>query len=193
MGGLKAFGGLILLTSLFLVVEPGLPASGAEHSASGPGWGLLFSAVNFLIFAYVLRRFLKEPIRSFLTERRGSIVQALGEARASFDKGETILRETRRRLDGVDQEIASLKSIFESEAEHERKKQIARAEETAAKIRRDSAAIAGQEERAARQRLQAELAELAVGEAIRALPGALKPEVRRRISEEFISEIGSKR
>jgi F-type H+-transporting ATPase subunit b len=167
-----------------------VPLAAQEGYIGGPPWGeLFFSTINFLLFIYLLQRFLKEPVRRFLAERQERIVKSLQDASTNLEQSESLLREVQLRLDGVEQEIADLKTLSDQQMEHERIRLITRAEKVAARIRRDGALVAEQEVSVAKQKLRVEFAEMAVEGARFLLPERLTLEIRRRISEDFTVQL----
>ena len=173
---------VFLQAGVLLAAEPG--------HVGGPPWSeILFSTINFLLFLYIVQRFLREPIRRFLFERREGIVKSLQDTASSVDRNENLLRELGQRMERLDQEIGELKSLADQEIERERQKLITNSEQVAARIRRDAEMVAQQEVLAAKHKLRVESAEIAVERARELLPPRLTTEVRRRISSEFTSQL----
>lgn len=162
---------------------------GAEeaHVAEPPWMDLLFSTINFVIFVYLLQRFLKEPVKKFFQERREGIVKSLNDASRNLKESQGLFQEMRSRVEGVDGEILSLREEVDRELDRERQKLIERARETAERIQRDAAMVAAQEISLAKQRLRLELADTAIEKARTLLSQRLTPDAERRIADEFIS------
>ena len=182
-----------MITCLFVFLlfqVTALLAAETGHVGEVPWSGILFSTVNFLLFFYLAQRFLKEPIRRFLAERKEAIVKSLQDAENSLDRNESLLGEMGERLARVDQEIAEMKSLSDQEIDRERQRLLTNAEQVAIRIRQDAEMISRQEVSLAKQKLRVEFAEMAVERARELLPLRLTTEMRRRISGEFTSQLG---
>lgn len=159
-----------------------------EHSASVTQ--LLFPLINFLIFFYLMKRFLVPVIRDFLRSRRERLLSALEEAQ----RGKKIAEEThlsyRNRLAGIAEEARALSETLRADGEKQRAKILSAAEELARKITADAEFQAQQEVKVARQRVRNELAAAARGEAEKLIRRHLTPGDEERLVGEFLSQLG---
>lgn len=174
-----------LLVGLW-ITEVWAAGSGAEE-AHGVSWfQLIFPLVNFLIFAYLVKRYLLPVLRNYLSERRGRIVSAVREAEQERARAEAMVQDYRGRLAGLEAEARELRETLRQEGERLRAKLVAEAGELAAKIKADAGFLAEQEVKAGRQQLRSELAALAQQQAAELLRRHLSPQDQRRLVEEFV-------
>ena len=141
-------------------------ASESAHHEHGPGgipWGtLLFSSINAGIFVFLLARFAWPPIRSWIAERRTTIVQTLAQAERAKREAEQLQQEWERRFAGLQTEIDTMRQQARADVARERGQILAAAQRTAESIRRDAERAAEQEQRAAQQLLREEIARRAL-------------------------------
>lgn len=149
------------------------------------GW--VFRILNFLLvfggLAYLLRRF----GRQFFTRRSERIAQAIAEASRLRQAAEAELRAIEEKLNGLEAEIAELRSQAQREAarEAERIRELTRKE--AEKIRRAAQAEIAAAERAAELELKAFAARIAVERAEAILRKQMNPEAQAKLFHSFVS------
>lgn len=93
-------------------------------SIMGPEFGLFFwTALIFLVFFFILRRFAWKPILNMLHEREASIEQSLSEAKAAREQmsqlkaeNEDLLREARAERDKILKEANQMRDRIVNEA-----------------------------------------------------------------------------
>src|SRR3972149_5518229 len=83
--------------------------SGAEE-AHGVSWfQLIFPLVNFLIFAYLIKRYLLPVLRGYLRERRGRVVSAAEEGEEERGGAEGGVQDYGGRLARLEAEAQELR------------------------------------------------------------------------------------
>lgn len=157
-------------------------AEGHEPSITG----VFFPLINFLIFLYLGKRFVVPLIRDHLRLRREQIRSAVEEAGGEKERAEAAVRDYRDRMGRLDQESKQILEGFSAEAERDRARLLAEAEELSRKVRSDAAFLGEQEVRAARHRLREEMAETAQAAAQELLKSRLTAEDQRRLAEDFL-------
>lgn len=166
-------------------------ASGAAEEAHGASpFQLIFPLVNFLIFAYLIKRYLMPVLRDYLRERRGRIVTAVKEAEEDRAQAEAIVREYQGRLARLEEQAKALREDLRQEGELGRARLVAEAEELAAKVKADADFLAQQEVKAGRQQLRAEMASMAERGAAEMLQRELTAADQQRLAEEFVQGVG---
>lgn len=166
-------------------------ASGAAEEAHGASlFQIVFPLVNFLIFAYLIKRYLMPVLRDYLQERRGRIVSAVKEAEEERARAEAIVREYQERLAGLEGQAKALREDLRQEGERGRARLVAEAEESAVKINADADLLAQQEVKAGRQQLRAEIASMARHQAAATLQRELTAADQQRLAEEFVQRVG---
>lgn len=166
-------------------------AMAEEHAASITQ--LIFPLINFLIFLYLLKRFLLPFVKEHLRSRREEIAAAVKEADEGKARAEALLRDYRRRLARLDEESREIRDALSAEGERGKLKLIADAEELARRIKADADFLAEQEVKLARQQLMREIARLAREGAEKLVQRHLNSADQERLVEEFLSEVGEAR
>ena len=163
-----------------------------EHGAPPPTIGDLFwPAINFIIFAAVLGRFLRGPVIEFFrarSERLRTALRAGARARAEAQA----LRAT------LTKDVADLPTVRErlradilAAAGRERDNIRRAAEQAAERMRGEARQLAEQEFIAARQALRLEVVDETIHQATAVLREVLGPEDRDRLVKDFIERAGS--
>lgn len=164
-------------------------AAGAEHHTA-PITQLIFPALNFLIFAYIIKRFAVPLIQDYLRSRREGIVASLADAAELKNKAEAMVQDYRGRLAGLDREVRSIQESFRADGETERAKLLREGELLAARIKEDARFLADQEIKLARQKIREEMASRAEATARELVQRHLSAADQRRLVEDFLRDIG---
>lgn len=132
-------------------------------------WSLALQALNFLILAWLLHRFLYRPVLAMVARRQKAIDDAFADAKAREEAALAKDREYATRLAGTEAERERLLATAQSEAEAERIRLLdaARAE-VEAELARGRGALA-EERRAAEVGLAGQAIDLGIGVARRLL------------------------
>jgi len=177
----------------FLTAAPAFAsAAEAEHHAP-PISDVIFPALNFLIYAYIIVKFAFPLVRTFLRSRREEVVSAITQASAKKQQAEVLVREYRTKLAGLEQEVQTLLSTLREEAAREKSKLVNEAHALAAKIREDAQFLANQEVIIARQKIRAEMADLAETNARELVQRNLSATDQSRLAGNFLDSIGQSR
>lgn len=166
-------------------------ADGAQHTESGVLLkDFLYRLLNFAILVGGLAYFVAKPLKNALTNRRAGIEDELKKARAAAEDAEQRFAEYDAKLTRAEEEIEQIKIDIRKEAELEKQRIIAQAEEMAAKIKEDSGKTAEQEIAKARLALRQEAAELAVALARDMLKDSFNRDDQARLVEEYKLKVG---
>jgi F-type H+-transporting ATPase subunit b len=176
--------------ALFLAAAP---VFGAEEHHAAPISQIIYPAINFLIFAYILKRFALPPVMAFVASRRESIVKTVTEAADAKRRAEAFVLDYRQRLARLDQETQRIQSELRAEGERDKARILREGEELAEKIKSDANFQVEQELKAARYRLRNEIARLAQEAAESVLRAHLTEADQRRLVEEFVGKLGELR
>lgn len=161
-------------------------ASGAVEEGHGASlFQLIYPLINFLIFAYLLKRFLFPIIRDYLRERRDKIASAVKGAEEDRARAEAMVREYQDRLARLETEAKEIRESLRQEGERGRARLFAEAQELAARIKADANFLAEQEIKEARHQIRAELALMAQQKATDVLGQHLTTADQKRLVEEF--------
>ena len=145
--------------------------------------------LNSAILYYLLIRFAKKPIADALKTRKATILRGMEEAGKMKAEAQAQLADYEQKLANVDQEIERVRKDMRASGEAERKRILAEAKEKRTRMERDAQTLIGQELKAARESLQAELTRAALRSAEASLRAKLTPADQSRLAEEYLSGI----
>lgn len=143
-----------------------------------PDWStLLLQLVNFLVLAWLLRRFLFAPVKRVIEQRRQLAAAALADAERQQEQAAVAEREFRTRAAALEAERQAMLRDLHTRLERERQAALVAAQAEAAKLVADVRVGLDTERQAALAGLRAQLADLAVAMAravlVRLDPGPL--------------------
>ena len=158
-----------------------------EHGAHQPGIGdLLFPAINFAIFAFVLVRFLAGPIREYFRDRTDRLRSDLEAGKRAQQRAHDLQIQLDKDIRELPALLERLKADLLATAEEAREKLLAQGREAAERIRTDATLVAEQEAHAAERAVRAEIVEEAIRQATALVRGAVTPDDQTRFVREFV-------
>ncbi len=180
------------LAALFSSVVWAAPAVEAEEHAASVG-ELIFPLVNFLIFLYLIKRFVFPLARDYFRSRREGIAQSIREADEAKQRADALVRDYENRLAKLSEEIRSIRAALRAEGEREKAKLLSEAKEIAERIKADTDFLAEQEVRLARQEIRRNIVDAARTSAEKIIQQNFTVEDQKRMVSEFLSEVGAAR
>ena len=180
------------LWELFMIAQAWASAAETEHHAPSISQ-IFFPLANFLIFAWILKRFVLPLARDFLRSRREEVLATVQAVAESKQRAEALVREYQARLNGLDQEAKDIEASLRVEGERQKAKLLQEADVLAKKIVEDAHFLAEQEVKVARQEIREEVANLAEASARELVQRYITPADQVRLAEEFLREIGQNR
>jgi F-type H+-transporting ATPase subunit b len=174
----------------FFIALPAIAAEGAEPDPADSTTGLIFRWLNFLIvfggIAYLLAKHGGAFFRSNAKEISASIV----EATAVKEEADRELRVVEAKIVHLDQDVAAVREEarrnWEAEAERLYTSGLAEIEKFNQAARGELAAS----ERAAQQQVREIAASLAVERAAALVSSKMNVEIRTRMFQSFVSQLG---
>lgn len=164
-----------------------------EHAHHEPDAGdLLFPAINFAIYAFIIVRYLIPAMREYLRRRGADVRQSVTEASAALTTAEREAAEAQRRLATIAAEATSIRQDLVDAATAYGERLRAQAEELGKRRVVDAAVLAEQERRRAMDEVRAETAALATKLAEERIRAALSPADQRGFVERFLAEAASR-
>ena len=161
-----------------------------ERRATSPSiTELVFPLINFLIFAFLVKRYGLPLIRQHLKQRREGLVEAVETAQRAKGEAEGYVRKYRELLNVLDQQCERIRAELRAEGERERERVIAEAEESAAKLKADADFLAEQEIKMAREQIRGEMALLAKAAAERVIQQQMEAADHERMVGDFTRQI----
>ena len=182
----------VALSSLlvFICTELGWAADDAHGEHGGSSLLTLgFFTINFLIFAFVIRKFTLDLIRQKLKERRAAVVQALEEAKSAKEEADRMRREYDEKLANLAEEEQQLRNQAVEAAERERRRLMEEAQQMAERAKAEAQLIAQREIEEARRLLRKEVATQAVTIATELIQNNITESDNRRLVQKLIQEV----
>jgi len=179
----------VTLFEFLSVAQAWAAAAEAEHHAPSVS-EILFPLGNFLIYAFILKKFALPLVRDYLRSRRREVQTAIEGASAEKKQAEAVVSGYQAKLAGVEREIQSLQAELRAEGEREKSILIRDAETLAAKIKDDARFLADQEVKIARQKLREQMAGQAEAAARQLLQSQLSAGDQGRLVEDFVRSMG---
>lgn len=183
-----------ILAMVIVAVTCGLTfaATGGEHHVDS---GILlkdflYRVLNFSIVVAILAYFLTKPIKKGLAGRREDIEKELVEARRAKEEAEAKFAEYDSKLNQATREIAEISDAIRREGELEKQKIIENAKAMAVKIEQDAEKAAEVEVAKAKEKLQKEAVQLAVGVAEEILKKNFTRDDDARLIDEYMEKVG---
>jgi F-type H+-transporting ATPase subunit b len=152
---------------------------------------LLFPAINFILFAWLLNRALAGPVREFFRERAERLREELAAGDRARRDAEALRAQLARELAELPATREQLKADLLATAERERDQLLAMAKQNAERIRNDARLLADQEVAAARRMLRDEVVEGAVAKASDLVRGSSQADDQKRYVDEFVRGAGA--
>jgi F-type H+-transporting ATPase subunit b len=184
---------IILVSCIFTFVFA-LIAFGAEEEAAHPSLfkEYFWKIINFAILAFILFKFGKKPLQSFLKQRTELIEKTLKEAKDAKEAAEKALKGVEERLKTKDKEVEEILSASKRSGEEARENLIQQSDKLREKILEQARVNIEYELKHAREAIKAEAVEIAIELAEKKLKEKLTKEEQKRLLEESLAKIGGK-
>lgn len=154
---------------------------------------VIYPALNFLIYAFIIVKYALPAVRGFLKSRREEVITTMSQASAKKAAAQALVDEYKTKLTSVDRDVQTLQATLRDEGERDKAKLISGANTMAAKIKADAKVLADQEVKMARQQIREEMALQAEASARALLQRNLSVDDQNRLADEFIQSIGQTR
>lgn len=152
-------------------------------------WDFFLRVLNVTILVVVLFKLAKKPVAGFFTSRREEIRNMLSELETRKREAEAKNAEYRAKLADLEGETRKIVDELIAEGESEKAKIIAGAEKQAEYIRQQARIAIQQEVKAAREKLQEEVANLSVAAAEEILRKNIQPNDQDRLIRDFMTRV----
>jgi F-type H+-transporting ATPase subunit b len=163
-----------------------------DHAESGsPPLTLVFSAINFLLFIFVLRRYALPAIRGSLKNRRAKIEQALNEGKRAKEEAEALRLEYEQKLAGLAAEQERLRQQTLADAEREKARILEEARKMADRARAETQQVTQREMEEARRILRQEVTTQAIRLATELVRSRLTPTDQSQLVQDLVQEVNT--
>ena len=165
---------------------------GAEHEGAHiDGGKLAAQIVNFGVLVFVLVFFGGKAINKALLARHQQLKTELASAAEAKAAAEARLAVQEKRLAALEQEIASIRAGIKEEAESEKARLIAIAEERAKRIKDETSFLLQQQVKEAELSLRREAGQAAVDMAEQLVRKAMGPADQQRMLDAFVGDVAT--
>lgn len=179
----------VMSVVVLLAVLPAVAAGDASHYDSKY---LVPSIVNFLVFFGGLAFILRKTVAEFFGNRRSNIEESLSAAERSLKEANAALERIESKQAGLDKEISDILSQAEADAENEKKRLLALAEQDVARIHDQATAEIENMREEGKRELRKFLADLAVSKAETIIKDSMSDTERAKLFADFNSRMGAK-
>lgn len=163
-----------------------------EHHAAGIPWlTLAFTTFNFLLFSFLIARYVAPTVRSWVRERHERIVRDLEAAATAKAEALKLRDEWQARIGQLGSTIEDMRAQARADAERERERILAAAQKAAEAILRDAERTATYQLRRTEEELRAELAKAALQQAEAQVRAKWTAEDQMRFVADFLSQVQS--
>ncbi|MGH7837778.1 MAG: hypothetical protein ACREQC_08140 [Candidatus Binataceae bacterium] len=163
-------------------------AEGPE--AAGSWTALIFYAINFGLFLWLIRRFGGPQIAGFFTARAKTIREHASRAETALSDAQTLAQRAAELTTGLTAEKTRLARELTAETAHQVKRLADLAREAAERIRRDGVVSVAAAREAGQRRLREALAAGAARLALELIKGDFQPADQARLLGSFIGKLG---
>jgi F-type H+-transporting ATPase subunit b len=157
------------------------------HKDWPPPFG--FALINFAVFLGIMSRILGKPLKQMVRDRHDRIKSDLEEAKKLRDGALAMLTEYQKKVENVDLEVDALLEQIRKEAEAEKARIIAAAEEQAQRLAEDARKQIAAEIDRARLELKRGVAEAAVAAAEQLLQKQIGADDQRKMAEKYVANL----
>lgn len=193
MNWIRSYRRIAGIVSLLLMGLPlvSVAAEAEEHHPSivNIDFTFVLQAINFIILAFVLYRFLFKPLTQFMEKRAEGIRHSLEEAKRARDEVVAARAEYDESLRTARQEAAALRQRMEREIEQERERLVHASREESQRMISQARSEIEQEVRRAKAELRSEAVNVSLTAAERLVRRSLTDEDHRRLAEQYIDEL----
>jgi F0F1-type ATP synthase membrane subunit b/b' len=168
-------------------------AVAAEGASDEHGsWMLLmFFAINFALFVYVLVHFAGPSLKKFFADRAVTIRTALSRAQSALAEAEDLANKAAARMAALAAELKKVADELEQETAFQVGKVADLAKSTAERIHRDTEMSSSALSEAAKRRVRAQLAESAATLASTMISRDFQRNDQGRLIDGFMDKLGS--
>jgi F-type H+-transporting ATPase subunit b len=199
-GGLTLSAGFVRAQENDMAAATGKSGEGAQAPIGGevPEEGtppvstkkLVLQLVNFGVLVFILVKFGGPAINKALSARHHQLKADLAAAETARAEAEARLARQEARLAKLEQEIADIQTGVKQEAEAEKARLIALAEERAKRIKEETSFALDQQVKEAEGNLRREVALAAVQLAEQLVTKAMNAGDQQRLVESFVAGVG---
>ena len=169
----------------------GAEHEGEHHEASIDPKRLAWQFLNFGVLVFILVKFGGPAVNKGLAARHEQIKADLASAAEARTAAQGRFEKQEKRLASLENEISAITASIKQEAEAEKARLIATAEERAKRIREESEFIIEQQVKQAQEDLRREVAGAAVALAEKIVRTQMQPGDQQRMVDAFVGDVAT--
>ena len=169
----------------------GAEHEGEHHEASIDAKRLAWQLLNFGVLVFILVKFGGPAVNKGLAARHEQIKSDLASAAEARAAAQARFEKQEKRLASLENEISAITASIKQEAEAEKVRLIAMAEERAKRIREESEFIIEQQVKQAQEDLRREVAGAAVALAEKIVRTQMQPGDQQRMVDAFVGDVAT--
>jgi F-type H+-transporting ATPase subunit b len=151
----------------------------------------LATILNFVVLAYLVVRFGKKPVGEALVKRKDTIMVDIETAARLKNEAKKRLADYEKKSATIEETLTQLRTEYAQQAELEKKRILAEAEERKARMKRDAEFRIEQELKGARIEILNEAVEKAAGQAEELVKKQMSKTDADRLNDEYLASLGA--
>ncbi len=166
----------------------------ASEGGNTFNWSYVFRhSVNLAILLGVLVYFLKDSVRNFLVERKGSISSEIDHAQNTIKEAKSKYEEYAEKLKGIEAEINNIKESIVKQGQAEKEEILKQASIASENIKKEAQETIKFETERAKQEIQSEVVTLALSIAEKIIKENLTDSDRQKFIQDFTNNVGDEK
>ncbi|MGA1861713.1 ATP synthase F0 subunit B [Deferribacter thermophilus] len=149
----------------------------------------IWRLITFIVFVFILYKFLKNPIKNLLINRTEEIRKTIEEAEKAKAEAEKELNTYKEKLASMEKELEQMKNNAIAAVEKEKELILADAEKNIEKLKVFAENLIDSEMTKAKEELKALTVELAIKLAEEKMNTTLTKEMKEKIAEKYIKTL----
>jgi F-type H+-transporting ATPase subunit b len=175
----------LVAAAMLALASPALAAD-----AGGDGWGTLAAhAINLALLLGLIVYFAKRPIQRGLKARAAEVGKDIAEASRLHAEAESMLSGYEAKLAKLEAQAQEMLEAYRAEGEADKARLISEGQADAQRIRDEARRTAATEVARARERLEAEVVDMAIAAARAAISEKITPADDRRLTADYLSRL----
>ncbi|MBF0229712.1 MAG: ATP synthase F0 subunit B [Desulfamplus sp.] len=179
------------VASAIFFVFAGIALAASEGGGEAKGWVATdtYKVLNFLVLAGVLFYIARKPVAQFFSSRISDIQEQLADLEQKKADAQKMLSEYENKIAELSKESEKIVQDYVRQGEDAKKRILAEAEAQAIKLEESAKRNIEQEFKAAKAKLQQEIAEKALAQAELLVKESISSEDQDRLVDEYLDKV----
>ncbi len=168
-----------------------VPSEAAGFHIDRATWNQAMRWINFGILAFVLYKYLKEPLVGFIQDRQNATASVFESLKQRAEKLERQRREQDELLARLEEKIEKITAYYHDVGAEEKRRILVQAEALRKQILADAEAATLREFEEAKKRFRAEVVDMAVSLAEERLRKKITKKDHQRLVDGYVAQLGA--